>query len=138
MRLEPARSMLELRLMRLFQKALSLSFVITVVAAASACTLNPTAKEAAEKYAPALCQRLQACQPAAYMLAYPMDSMGNTSQCEQKALSAIKDPEARDACSDKEVDQCVTDTKAETCDKITMSLTDMNPSEALAASCSKC
>jgi hypothetical protein len=125
-------------LIRAIRPACALFAISVVVVAASACTLNPTAGSAAKEYAPVLCQRVQACEPASYAKTYPKDSMGDNSQCVSTLLQAIKDPDARDACTQKQVDTCTNDMKAQPCDKVDASLMTMDPSLLLPPSCNNC
>ena len=94
-----------------------------------ACAHHPTGKEATQDFAPTSCQRMAACLPGFYDVAFPADQAdGSTSQCVQTLVDRASDDTS--SCTDADVETCKSDLAA-FCPTI-------NDSTALPASCSKC
>ena len=102
-------------LRRMFQRR-TLSCLLPLVACLAACSSTPTSSpltksEATAQFGAAYCQRLSTCFPDTFNSMFPT----GVQQCVDKLQSDVQDPSAADACSQAQIDTCVSDVAKSVC-----------------------
>jgi len=107
--------------------ALPVCFACGSSASSNSAPAHPTVETAVRELLGAFCPKLQSCTPDGFAAAYP----GGVSACVQAGVDKVTDKTAQSACTQAELDNCVTDAGNVACvDPVT--------SIALPTSCSKC